>query len=362
MRIVVNDIAATPNAGGVYSILEDFYNEVVKNDNKNKWFFLLSGKYFKETDNVKIIVREDLKKSKVKRLIFELLNGSRFINNFKPDIFISLQNISTLGVTAKKKIVYLHQPIPFQKLVNFKFYKKDERKLFFYQKLVGSIIKCSLKIEQPFVIVQTNWMKRAVLNQVNLSENKIYIAHPKVEIIDKKSSNIQKNSFFYPASNFIYKNHKVIFEAVHLLEQRGINNFKVYLTLHDDQLPFKDKHIYYLGHIKRNEVFNIYEKSVLLFPSYIESFGLPLIEASLKGDIILTAKTEFAKELLANYKNAYYFNYNDSRALANLMEKVINKEIKADGSRLQMNNNGESLLFSIRQIARNNLNEFSDVD
>ena len=69
MRIVVNDIAATPNAGGVYSILEDFYNEVVKNDNKNKWFFLLSGKYFKETDNVKIIVREDLKKSKVKRLM-----------------------------------------------------------------------------------------------------------------------------------------------------------------------------------------------------------------------------------------------------------------------------------------------------
>lgn len=35
MKFVVNDIAATPNAGGVYSILEDFYNDVLENDHTN---------------------------------------------------------------------------------------------------------------------------------------------------------------------------------------------------------------------------------------------------------------------------------------------------------------------------------------
>ncbi|MFR0547006.1 glycosyltransferase [Limosilactobacillus reuteri subsp. suis] len=350
MIFLVNDTAATPEAGGVYSILEDFYNEVINNDSKNKWFFLLSGKYFRETDNVKIIVREDLKKSKLKRFIFECFSGKKFINNLNPDVFISLQNISTIGIKAKKKIVYLHQPIPFQKLVKFKFYKKEERNLSFHQQLVGSVIKYSLSKEKPFVIVQTQWMKKAVLSQVKLPKEKIYVAHPKVEIIERTKKSLNNRSFFYPASSYIYKNHRIIFEAANLLEREGINDFKIYLTLQKGQLPLRNNNIFYIGHLNRTEVFKYYEESILLFPSYIESFGLPLIEAALKGDIILTSKTEFSRELLNHYKNAYYFDYKNAGQLASLMKKVINGEIKADGSRLQVNENGESLLSSIKNL------------
>lgn len=352
MIFFVNDIAATPDSGGVYSILEDFYKEVVNSDKINKWFFLLSGKYFNETENVKIIVREDLKKNKLKKLFFEIFTGKKYINSFSPDVFISLQNISTIGIQAKKKIVYLHQPVPFQKLVNFKFYKKEERSLFFYQRLVGSVIKYSINKEKPFVIVQTQWMKSALLNQSKLSEDKIYVAHPKVETTARKKVSIKNNSFFYPASNFIYKNHKVIFDAAKLLEKDSINNFKIYLTLKENQLPFKDKNIRYLGHLNRDKVFDFYERSILIFPSYIESFGLPLIEAALKGDIILAANTEFSNELLNGYGNVYYFDYNDPRALASLMKKVIIGKIKADGKVLRMSKNGESLLLSIKNLLK----------
>ena len=96
MRIVVSDYAATPTSGGTYSILEDFYNDVLQNDLGNEWIFILAGRYFPTSDNVKIVVREDLKKSKFKKLLFELGTGRRFINRYRPDVFISLQNISTV--------------------------------------------------------------------------------------------------------------------------------------------------------------------------------------------------------------------------------------------------------------------------
>ena len=89
MRYIVNDVAAVPNGGGVYSILEDFYLDVLKNDHENEWFFILAGKFFPESDNVKIIVREDLKKGKIKKLLFELFNGRNYINRLNPDVYIS---------------------------------------------------------------------------------------------------------------------------------------------------------------------------------------------------------------------------------------------------------------------------------
>ena len=66
MRIVVSDYAASPQSGGTFSILEDFYNDVLQNDFENEWIFILAGKYFPTSDNVRIVVRKDLKQSKIK--------------------------------------------------------------------------------------------------------------------------------------------------------------------------------------------------------------------------------------------------------------------------------------------------------
>lgn len=90
MRFVVDDIAATPNVRGVHSILSDLYKDVLNNDHKNQWIFILAGKYFPESDNVKIIVRNDLKNNKIKKLLFETFYSSKFINSLKPDVYISL--------------------------------------------------------------------------------------------------------------------------------------------------------------------------------------------------------------------------------------------------------------------------------
>lgn len=351
MRYVVNDVAAVPNGGGVYSILEDFYLDVLKNDHENEWFFILAGKFFPESDNVKIIVREDLKKGKIKKLLFELFSGRYFINKLNPDIYISLQNIITYGVNASKQIVYLHQPIPFQNEKNFSFFKKREAKLAIYQKLIGYFIKKSLHDIKPTIIVQTDWMREAAANQCNVKKENIIVRHPEVNIDNvKKAYHGNGKHFFYPASGFLYKNHDIIEKACSILNRIGVDDFKIDFTLLDNQLNIKSKNINYIGHQTRKCIMSKYESDVLIFPSYIESFGLPLIEAAVSGDIILAADTVFARELLKNYDNVYFFKYDDAESLSKLMKKVISHEIKADGSRLSINDNGERLLKTIMNI------------
>lgn len=346
MRIVVNDVAAVPNGGGVYSILQDLYNDVIDHDKKNEWIFILAGKFFKETSNVKIIVRKDLKNNKLKKLWFELVVGRHFINALHPDVYISLQNIATLGVKTQKQIVYLHQPIPFEYKKRFSFFKKEERSLAIYQKLIGEVIKKTLRLRKPKIIVQTNWMKDAVSNQCNIKPEQIIVAHPKISNSFSKIYNGKGNLFIYPASSFIYKNHKVIFDAIRILKRKDTNNFKIVLTLNKSQLPYNSENIEYLGHIPRNEVMQLYTKSILIFPSYIESFGLPLVEAASEADIIFAADTVFSRELLGNYSNVYYFNYNNANELASLLKKAINREIVTTGERLRVDV-GESVLETI---------------
>lgn len=355
MRIVVSDYAASPTSGGTFSILEDFYNDVLQNDSKNEWIFILSGKYFPTSSNVKIVVRQDLKKSKLRKLFFELGFGKKFINGYQPDVFISLQNICTVGINCSVKIVYLHQSIPFFQKHQFSFLKSRERKVAFYQRLVGRVIKYTLSKEQPLTIVQTNWMKRAVIEQTTLNDKKIVTVSPQVmRIDDGRYYNNQRYNFFYPATNYIYKNQELILAAIKLLNANGINNFKVSLTLTKEQLPNTNHNVELLGFISRKRVLKMYEDHVLIFPSYIESYGLPMLEAAQKADLILAANIDVAHEVLAGYSNVYYFDYRSPKELASLMWKVINGKLQSDLQPFKLPYRNESLLQTVRRVISQN--------
>lgn len=354
MRFVVNDIAATPDAGGVYSILSDFYFDVLNKDHTNEWIFILAGKFFPESNNVKIIERHDLKANKLKKLFFERLNGRKYINKLKPDVYISLQNIATYGIKAKFQIVYLHQPIPFETDKKFSFYKKNEQKLAVYQHLIGKFIKKSLSDITPTIIVQTEWMKKAVIEQTAVDRDKIIIAHPRIDNKTEGKYIGKGDLFFYPASNYMYKNHSLIYKAINILKENGIKQFKVDFTLNPNQLEYSDDCINYIGHVSRDEVMQMYNTHVLIFPSYIESFGLPLIEAAIHSDIILASDTKFSSELLKNYTNVFYYPINDAKKLAKLMQDTIEGKIKSDSKKLSIIDNGENLLETIKKIVNKN--------
>lgn len=321
MRIVVNDIAASK--GGAMTVLKDFYQYVKENDTVNEWIFLLGDNYLEPTDNISIVTFPEIKKSWAKRLLFDSFTGKKFISTLHPDVVLSLQNTAVRGVKVPQ-VVYMHQSIPFQTVKNFSFFKSSERKLAVYQHIVGRVIKDSLR-KADKVIVQTEWIKKAVANQCGIEESRIVKAFPIVrDLTDYVDEGVfDKTTFFYPTSAGIYKNNSVVFDASKRLDGDNVKH-SVVLTLNESDSKGSVKCV---GRLPYEEVLDFYNKSTLIFASYIETFGYPMAEASKMGAIVIASDCPFSREVLEGYDNAYFFSPNDSDALADLMKKVVSGEI-----------------------------------
>lgn len=320
MRIIVNDIAAS--CGGALTVLRDFYNTVRTLNDRNEWIFLLGSDLIEETDNIRVITLPEVKASHIKRLCFDLFNGRKIINSLKPDVVLSLQNTKCFGVKCKQ-VVYVHQSLPFQKQKSFSFFKREERGLAVYQHILGSFIKLSIKRADK-VIVQTEWMRKAVIADCSIPESRVDCFPPNIKGIAKNSETaFDSNKFFYPTNNNIYKNIPCIEQAVGILHSENID-CDVELTVSE---KFADKSIKGIGYIDHSAVEQKYFERTLLFPSYMETFGYPLAEAMQAGTIILASDCPFSHEVLEGYPNAYFFDYKQPAQLAELMKKVINKEI-----------------------------------
>lgn len=319
MRIAVIDIAAS--IGGAKSILIEFYSYLVESKDENEWYFFLSEKLVEKRENIHVLLMPEVKKNWFCRLSFDLSGAKKIIEKISPDVILNFQN-TAINVKNIPQYMYLQQSIPFQTVKRFSYCKKEEFIYAVYQNIIGFLIKRSLK-KAAGVIVQTEWMKAAISRFV--ASEKIFILAPAITVSETNVALKPKNNvFFYPASGAYYKNHKIVVEAAKLMIDRGIEDFKVIFTLDEDavteDLPGQFECV---GLLPREIVMENYHHMVLVFPSYIETYGMPLAEARLSGGVILAAKTSFSEELLEGYENAYYFDAFDAKTLEKLMEASI---------------------------------------
>lgn len=331
-NIMVYDIAA--ESSGALSILRDFYDEVKNHEDKSiKWFFVLSTPDFEETDNIKIIRYPWIKKSWFHRLYFDKYVARGLVYKFGIEKIINFQNVM-IPVKGIEQVVYIHQSLPF---AEYKFGITENFLFWVYQNIIGRLIIRSIKNADK-IIVQTQWMKRVCADKSGVDQEKFNVIAPDIKIkpIGHFNLNIESMStFFYPATAVSYKNHRLIMEACKLLIKERVVNFKVIFTFDGDEsneirylFDEARKHnlpIDFVGHLKREKVFEWYIKSVLIFPSYIESFPLPLREAQIHGSPILVSDCPFSHEILDGYGKVSFFHYDKANELASLMLKQINK-------------------------------------
>ncbi|SIQ31004.1 glycosyltransferase [Halanaerobium kushneri] len=347
MNIMVFDVPA--ESGGALSILNDFYQEVIENDDKNiNWIFVLSKPEYKEFDNITVLNFSWVKKSWFHRLYFDHFVAPKLVKKYNIDKIFSLQNV-IIPKTDVEQILYAHQPLPFS---GYKFNINENFKFWIYQNLISKKIYNSIKLANK-VIVQTNWMKKACTEKADVKSDKIDVIPPKINLNIENTfdKNNKIKTFFYPAGASYYKNHRLIIEASKLLEASNINDYKIILTLNGNENKnikelYKEVKKYNLpvefaGRLERDEVFNLYTKSYLLFPSYIETFGLPMLEAKLHKTIILASDKAFSHEILDDYENAYFFDPFDAEELMKYMKKLLVGEIsyKKVNSVSKSNNN-----------------------
>ncbi len=336
MRIVVNDIAASRT--GALSILKDLYRYIRDHETEHEWIFLLSDAYLEETERIRVIVVDGVKKSWFHRLFFDFFSAKKLIGSLKPDLFFSLQNTLPLSLKGPKAL-YIHQPLGFQTAKRFSFLKGAEREYAIYQHLIAKLINASAR-KADCVIVQTDWMREAVIKKARVRPERVKKIPPALPDMTgfARADYGTCREFFYPSGDMLYKNHALLYEAAALLLEKGETDFGITITLTKEE--FLDKlsgthvkeevltHFTCLGRISREETYALYAKSILVFPSYIETFGYPPAEARSLGALVLASACPFCEEVLKGYANAYAFDPFDAGQLSELMADVIEGKIR----------------------------------
>lgn len=312
MNILVLDVAASES--GALTILKEYY-EKAKRDLDNQYLFCVSTTELESVGNVKVLTLPWTKKSWLHRLWFELVTVNKIVKSNDIQCVFSLQNLIIRDVKCEKWI-YLHNTIPFTKV---KFSPIKDTKMWVYKQLVGKLMISSLK-KADKIIVQTGWMKEACIEKTKVKPEIIEVNMPEIDtkdIVVCEDRNSVKKKFFYPATAFKYKNHMRLLEAVRLVYEQ-CQDFEVNLTLSGNEnerskamYEYVNEHklpVNFLGYMPRERVMEYYSTHTLIFPSYIETFGLPLLEARLSNTMIIASDCAFSNEILRGYDAVTYFD------------------------------------------------------
>jgi glycosyltransferase involved in cell wall biosynthesis len=333
MKIMVFDVPA--DSGGALSILEEFYKKF-KLDKENTYVFVLGCGVLKNSENIEVLNFPWIKKSWLHRLFFDYFVAPKLVANRGIDRVLSLQNVM-VPRTKIPQTIYVHNALPFSE---YRFSIFKNKLLWAHQNVLSRFIFRSIKSATK-VIVQTQWMKKKCIDMLDVNPEKIEVLSPDCSLKPHRFYQRPQSgrlAFFYPASGVVFKNHEVIIRACLRLKKLGIFDYDVFFTLSSSDGGYA-KTIYstaienklpisFLGSISREEVFGYYEKAILVFPSYIETVGLPLLEARMHATPILASNSDFSQEILSGYDGVSFFSPFDVESLVTLMKNLINGKEK----------------------------------
>ncbi|GCD09732.1 glycosyltransferase [Clostridium tagluense] len=322
--------------GGPLSVYKDCLDNIIKsrlNETNKIIAFVHKKEIFAEyADKVILIELPKSRKSYLYRLWYEYFYFYFYSKGKNVDVWLSLHDI-TPNVKAKNRYVYCHNPSPFMKteLKNLKYSYKNFLFSLFYKYLYKINIEKNIA-----VIVQQDWMRQEFINRYKLKN--VIVARPTViisEDINSNTPNEQKNKyqFIYPSFPRFFKNFEVICTACGILEEKGVTDYEVLLTIDGNENRYskdlkthfgKLQSVKFIGLQERGNLFNLYGTSdCMIFPSKLETWGLPISEYKETGKPMLVANLPYAHETVGTYNKVVFFNSNKPEDLACFMEKQI---------------------------------------
>lgn len=325
--VVVN--ATALDAAGALTILRQFVEAIPVDKNVKYIIWVCPGeKLYVDNENVHLVPIQGVK-SLVRRFLWDAFGVCRWLkkNNITPSVAISLQNTNFLTGYKLPNYVYYHQSIPF---FNHRWspFKTQERPMWFYKNIYPFFVRVFLN-KRTEVFVQLDFIKDGFVKKFNFAPDKIHMVRPKVNALirqrEEEGQNIhlapEKVNIFYPATPFFYKNHKVLVDA--LLQLRN-DDVILYFTCNKDQMNYDiPVNVSFMGTVAFDKVMSMYRAcDAVVFPSYIETFGLPLIEAASTGCAVIAADLPYAREVLRGYDGAVFVPYDKAELWAEAIKNV----------------------------------------
>ncbi|MDD3265616.1 MAG: glycosyltransferase [Burkholderiales bacterium] len=341
--IIVNTVAFTH--GGSFIILEDFLKNITYRSNIRYIIFCSVSKFdFDLAKNITIVNPNS--KSWLRRLYWDFYGLKKWVmkNKIKSSLLFSLQSCGSNFFSDIPQIIYYHQPMPIYEH-KWNLFKPNERTLWLKKNILKFIIKLFIFKNSKF-IVQLESIKSRIAKSFSVGLDHIKVFYPSIpndvdqfKIVSK--SKIDLFNVLYPASAMPYKNHIEIVNAINYMRSSGfdISRIKIYFTsITPDHVPElyeliqKNKlsnNFIFTGQMSRIDLLEMYLiADVLLFPSYIETFGLPLVEAASFGLPIAVADEDYAHEVLKNYDGVEYLPINNPKVWSDYLLKMKDRPRK----------------------------------
>ncbi len=202
------------------------------------------------------------------------------------------------------------------------------------------------------VVCISNSCKRDVVHFLGIPDEKCSVVHcaPAIDIVGcvrdtqntvvEKTSQLPEKYLIYPARYYAHKNHLNLIRAVkHAKDNKKIINvvcsgsetkyFRKYVYPEVLRLGLQEQ-IFFMGWVSPDELSVLYEKSSgLVFPSYFEGFGMPLVEAMRAGLPIACSDKSCIPEIVGSA--GIYFNPDRPKEIANSMIQLLeNSKLRKD--------------------------------
>lgn len=332
-------IASACRSSGALSILKQFIDSILERKD-NIIYHIIVDPTFKYTQDDKVSYYYICTRSWKSRIYWDFFGFNSWLikQDFTPDLLISLQNTSVRLKMDIPKVVYYHQPLPLEKQ-KWSFFKKQERLFFLYKYIYPFFVK-SLHTKHTYLVVQIPSIKEKYSRKFNISKSKIRVFSPKIskindsEILEYPYTK-KEYHFIYPATPLIYKNHTFLLDVLSKIKVINLPIFekiRLHFTFEKYEnkcLSEKVKHdnlakqVIFEGKSDYQTLLRKYKSSrALLFPSYIETFGLPLIEAAMFGLPILAPNIAYARDVIGSYEGAKFIDLDDKETWAKEIIKI----------------------------------------
>lgn len=337
--LIYNPAAAI---SGALSVLNYVYRQVRDYSDKSvRWVFVVSMPEFEETHNIIIKRYPGAKYNLLRRIWLREITLRELCREYKPSCVVSLQNMTApntyRGGGGHKNIVYFHNSIF---LTDYRFsFRRDGKRFWVYQNLLAPVLLHSLR-RADIIIVQTHWIKNALSEKAGIPPERLVVLPPDINAasqgryLDTEQS---RRKFFYPAMSYTYKNHMTLLKAIKYAASHGLNDYELVLTIRPDESTYtreledyakkNELNVKFAGMLPREEVLDRMKSSVLVFPSFVESYPLPMREAVLTGCPIIASDMPFSREILAGYDKVSYFDAMDYEQMGREILKVAKLEV-----------------------------------
>ena len=326
MRIVVN--STNIHSGGGLTLLNELIASI---DERYSGYLLLDARMPLQVDVPKTFVVREYPPTLTGRL-----RGEWTLKRIARagDIILCFGNLPPLFKVKGKIIVFLQNRylVENTRLNEFRFFTRTrirfERMWLRLRK--SCIQKC---------LVQTKTMQRLVENVLNITpdiQTFVGIYNESKLNYHASSENIHKKEFdfLYVASGEPHKNHRVLIKAWEILANEDIRptlcltldqykDYRLYNWINHKMKAF-GLNVICVGEIPRQNIYHLYNKSrALIYPSIVETVGLPLIEAKAVGIPVLAGELDYVRDVIDPDQT---FNPLSAQSIACSVKRFLNIE------------------------------------